>query len=101
MSGDLSFTSKLPGGGDRRPEALTIPEVPAYVTRERILDLIRGLGINPDEVAGMSFAHDAVNVEVFANYQPRSVPTWRWTPDGKEAATHRLTIPILDKEPTP
>lgn len=95
------FTSKIPGSQDRRPKTLTIPDVPAYVTREQILNLIRALGINPDEVAAMSFAYDAVNVEVYSNHKPGSVPIWRWTPDGKEAATHRLTIPILDKEPTP
>lgn len=82
------------------PSALTITGVPESVSREQVCEAIRILGIDPSEVAGLSFEYSAVHVEVYANQKPTSTPTWRWTYNGKRAATHRLTIPIIDKEPT-
>lgn len=82
-------------------ESITIHGVPASVTREQTCEAIRALGIDPSEVAGLSFDLNAVNIEVFSNGRPASTPSWRWTHDGKDVATHRLTIPIIDKEEAP
>lgn len=79
-------------------ESLTIPGVPASVTRTQMRGAMRALGIDPTDVCGLSFDDAAVHVEVFSNGRPASAPAWRWTPDGKDVATHRLTIPIIDQE---
>lgn len=81
--------------------SITITGVPASVTREQVLEALRVLGIDPSEVCGLSFEDSAVYVEVYSNGRPRSVPAWRWTHNGKTVATHRLTIPIIEKEETP
>lgn len=80
--------------------SLTILGVPAYVTHEQIHAAIQALGIDLADACGLSFSETAVHVEVYSSERPASRPAWRWTHDGKEVATHRLTIPILDKEPT-
>lgn len=82
-----------------KPSSITITGVPASVTREQVHDAIRALGIDPADVLGLSFDDTAVHVNVFSSERPRSVPAWRWTPDGKDVATHRLTIPVIDKAP--
>lgn len=79
--------------------SLTIEGVPSSVTREQVCESIRALGIDPSEVCGLSFGEIAVHVEVYSSERPASRPAWRWMPDGKAVATHRLTIPIVDKDP--
>lgn len=91
------MSAKPDGTADERP-SITIPGVPPYVTTEQVCDAIRLLGIDPTEVAEMSFTPDAVFVEVYSNGRPASTPAWRWTHDGRNIATHRLTIPIINGE---
>lgn len=79
--------------------SITITGAPAYVTRAQITESIRALGVDPSEVCGLSFGEAAVHIEIYSSERPASLPAWRWTANGKEAATHRLTIPILEKEP--
>jgi hypothetical protein len=79
--------------------SITIEGVPAAVTREQVCASIRALGIDPSEVCGLSFGETAVHVEVYGSQRPAAWPPWRWTSDGKAAATHRLTIPIVNEEP--
>ena len=78
------------------PPSVTIPGVPTAISRELACDLIRALGIDPNELHSLSFDHRGIHVEVFA-LNPEG---HRFTADGENVATHRMTIPILDKEPT-
>ncbi|GAA4626606.1 hypothetical protein GCM10023196_035530 [Actinoallomurus vinaceus] len=77
--------------------SITIHGIPASVSRAQVAEAIRALGIDPTDVCGLSFDDAAVLVEVYASERPASTPAWRWTADGKDAATHRLTIPIVDQ----
>ena len=79
--------------------SITITGVPASVTLDQVQQALRVLGLDPGEVCGLSIAETTVHVEVYASERPASVPAWRWTPDGETVATHRLTIPIVDKDP--
>lgn len=81
--------------------SITIQGVPPSVTREQVREALRVLGIDPLEACDLSFDETAVYVEVYSNGRPASVPAWRWTHNGKTVATHRLTIPILEKDETP
>lgn len=80
--------------------SVTISGVPAYVTREQIVEALRLLGIDADKVVAFSgdSSTTALHVEVYSDGRP-DAPDWRWTHDGKTAATHRLTIPVIDKDP--
>lgn len=78
---------------------ITISGVPSSVTREQVVEALRVLGLDANQVVsfgglegGMAFF-----VEVPSDGRP-AVPGWRWTADGKTVATHRLTIPVLDGE---
>jgi hypothetical protein len=81
-------------------ESITIHGVPAAVSRTDVLAAIETLGIDPKQISGLRFDHDAIHVEVFSDGKPNK-PGWRWTHNGENVATHRLTIPIIEKEPTP
>jgi hypothetical protein len=81
--------------------SITIRGVPASVSGEQMREAVRLLGFDPTEIVEMSFTHDAVHVEVYSDGRPAGPGCYRWTHNGSEAATHRLTIPIIDKEPTP
>lgn len=77
--------------------SITIHGVPASVSRADVVRAIEILGIDPAQVAGLSFDVKAVHVEVCSDGKP-DVPGYRWTHDGKDIATHRLTIPIIEKD---
>lgn len=91
------FVTKIPGA-KKATNSITINGVPASVTAEQMREAVRLLGFDPTEVAGMSFTHDAVRVEVYADGRPAKPGCWRWTHDGENVATHRLTIPIINGE---
>ncbi|GLY81860.1 hypothetical protein [Actinoallomurus iriomotensis] len=76
-----------------QPSTITVTGVPASVSFEQVQQAVRLLGIDPANVAEMSFTTSAVHVEVFSDGKPRT-PGHRWTHDGKNIATHRLTIPV-------
>lgn len=78
--------------------SITIRGVPASVSRADVTYAIESLGIDPKQVAGLSFDVNSVHVEVFSDGKPNK-PGWRWTHNGEDIATHRLTIPIVDKDP--
>lgn len=82
-------------------QSITIEGVPTSVTREQVSEALRVLGLDADHV--VSFGGDAechaLHVEVHSDGRPAVPGRYRWTADGKKPATHRLTIPILDKEP--
>jgi hypothetical protein len=80
--------------------SITIQGVPASVPRADVVRAIECLGIDPAQVVGLSFDLKAVHVEVCSDGKPDAFG-WRWTHNGKEVATHRLTIPILEKDETP
>lgn len=97
------FTSKLPENAKIVDgSSIVITGVPASVTREQLREALAVLGINPEGVVRFSADANttAMEVEVYSDGRP-DVPGWRWTHDGENVATHRLTIPIIDKEPTP
>lgn len=97
-----SFTAKLPGRATVvDAAALTIPSVPAYITRKQVIEALGVLGIDPSETRSVSFGTTAVQVEVYASERPSGRQSWRFTSDGENVATHCLTLPILEKEPTP
>jgi hypothetical protein len=80
--------------------SITITGVPASVPIEQVREAIRMLGIDPTDVVEVAFTQDAVYVEVYSDGRPAEPGRWRWLHTANEAATHRLTIPIIDKDPT-
>jgi hypothetical protein len=92
------FVSKVPGRSPEQPPSITITGVPAAVTSEQVRNAARALGIDPANVVEMSFTFRAVHVEITSDGKP-DVPGYRWTHDGANLATHRLTIPVIDGEP--
>lgn len=76
--------------------SITIQGVPESVPRQKIEDFLNGIGIDPGEVCGLTFHTRGIEVEVCASERPENAPAYRWTHDGKNVATHRLTIPIVD-----
>jgi hypothetical protein len=81
--------------------SITITGVPASVSRAQVIQALEVLGLDPYKVVSFSGEGSAaaLHVEVYSDGRP-DVPGWRWTHDGKEMATHRLTIPVIDKEAT-
>lgn len=79
--------------------SITVSGVPPYVTRTQVLHALNSLDLNPEAVMSVSFGFCGIEVEVFSDGKP-DVPGYRWTHDGNNVATHRLAIPIVDKEPT-
>lgn len=76
--------------------SITIPGVPESIDRKAVCDLIASLGLEPKDVISLAFEPLGIRAEVCAlNEQGQ-----RFTADGENVATHRLTIPIVDKEPT-
>jgi hypothetical protein len=83
--------------GKPEPEPVTIPGVPTSIPRETACGLIRALGIEPFQLRSLSFDLMGIHLEVYAlNPEGR-----RFTADGENIATHRMTIAITDDPPKP
>lgn len=95
------FATPIPGAQKRTPRSITISGVPESISRRDVTAFLEGIGVDPHEVAGLAFHPMAVEIEVYASERPSGRQSWRFTHDGENVATHRLTIPIIDKEPTP
>lgn len=85
------------------PAAITIRGVPRAVSRGQVLEALGVLGIDPSDAVSIHMDSSAVHVEVYADGRPEARTefpdrTWRWTQRDGEPATHRLTIPIVDKD---
>lgn len=85
--------------------AVTIHGVPESVPRERLLALLRELGFEPNEMAGMQLHTDGVTVEVFADHQPErraanGARAYRYTMDRETVAVHQICVPFRD-DPAP
>ena len=80
--------------------SLTIEGVPTSITREQVMQALELLGIDPYRV--VEFGGDASTTALYVTVHAdgEQGPGFRWTYDGQNVATHRLTIPIVNKEPT-
>lgn len=78
------------------PEPVAIPGVPTSISRESICGLIKTLGLDPNELVSMRFDRTGIHVEVYA----LNAEGHRFTADGENIATHRMTIAI-DDSPKP
>jgi hypothetical protein len=87
-------------------QSITIDGVPASVTRAQVIEALRVLGIDAAHVVSFGGIEggNALYVEVFSDGRHSALPPFeprRWTADGQTVATHRLTIPVLEREETP
>lgn len=77
--------------------SITINGIPEQIPRRDVQDFLQKIGIDPNEVAGLVFHPEGVEIEAYADGKPHG-PGYRWTANGKEVAVHRLTIPIVDEK---
>lgn len=72
------------------------PETPQSVSRERVLELVASLGIDPQQTRSLAINPDAIEAEVYAVKDGNRYwegDNWGGGND-VQAATHRVTIPI-------
>lgn len=79
---------------------MEVPGIPAAVARERVLALVKSLGIDPDQVYRLEFSATSIYAEVFA-----LGPEGHRYPDQRpghedQYAMHRVSIKIVE-EPWP
>lgn len=80
------------------PVAFTIPNVPASITRQQIIDWLAILGLDAAEVprsTTFELYHDSIQVEVYAR---RADGSYISRGDRGLAALHRVVIPIEPHE---
>jgi hypothetical protein len=87
------------------PAAITIRGLPPSVTRKQVQEALALLGIDPANTVSIHMDPSAVRLEVYADGRPpghTEFPNrvWRWADHSDNVATHRLTIPIVDKDPS-
>jgi hypothetical protein len=76
-------------------QSIAIQGVPSSVTREQVVEALRILGLDPFEVVEFSgdSSATALHVTVYALDQDGQ----RFTVDDKKMATHKVTVPIVEK----
>lgn len=79
-------------------QSITIQGVPASITRAQVIEALQILGIDPFQVVEFSRDASTTALHVTVHADGAEGPGFRWSYDGRNSATHRLTIPILDEE---
>ena len=74
---------------------VTIQGVPASITRERFLEVIRLIGLDPFLVTDLRFDQMGIHATVYASEPGKPYGT-RFTTDGVNVATHEIVIPVVD-----
>lgn len=80
--------------------SVTVTAVPESISLAQVLEFVRSLGIDPNQVLRMEFVPNAVSIEVFS----LNAEGHRWATDaddGSRAAVHTITLPVVSDPASP